>query len=128
MEPGDLQACGFFLLRTPLLPLSMFLKWGEDLECTDPDESPEVLEAAWQRDCDSLGRRLRAIVSRREVREALFVASPDLEEHFDRLVHATRDALLSAHSYAISRGRLPSRPRSGCLPAARWVPSQRARG
>jgi thiopeptide-type bacteriocin biosynthesis protein len=58
---------GFFVLRTPLLPFDEFLAWSE--------------QAAGDRTV--LRQRLRALIARPEVREALFIASPALEERLD---------------------------------------------
>ncbi|HET7488900.1 MAG TPA: lantibiotic dehydratase [Acidimicrobiales bacterium] len=52
---------GFFVLRTPLLPFDEILRWGDGVESA-PD----------------LRSRLAAALARPEVREALFLGSPDL--------------------------------------------------
>ena len=57
-----ISPAGFFKMRAPLLPFDDFVRWGEGT--TDRAE---------------LRRRLREIVKRPEVREALYVGSPDLE-------------------------------------------------
>jgi thiopeptide-type bacteriocin biosynthesis protein len=56
------EPSGFFVLRTPLLPIDDFLAWAE----------------AGKKDRIALRRALRAIVERPVVREALHVASPSL--------------------------------------------------
>lgn len=56
---------GYFVLRTPLLPFGEFLALGD---------------AGRQR----TGAGLRALVARPEVREALFLASPELDEAVER--------------------------------------------
>ena len=58
----EFAASGFFVLRTPLEPFDALVAWGD---------------AA---DRQLLRERLRALVGRPEVREAIFVASPSLEE------------------------------------------------
>ena len=58
---------GFFALRTPLLPFGELLGWAEGAV-----QDREVLRA-----------RLREIVARPEVREAIFVSSPSLEALID---------------------------------------------
>jgi thiopeptide-type bacteriocin biosynthesis protein len=55
----SLQASGFFCLRTHLLPFETLLQWSGDRE------------------------RLRAIVTHPAIREAIFIASPGLEEVID---------------------------------------------
>jgi thiopeptide-type bacteriocin biosynthesis protein len=74
---------GFFTLRTPLLPFDELMRWGDELEAPPAVDDPARLERALAADRARLRTRLRDIVSRPEVREALFVASPDLEERLD---------------------------------------------
>lgn len=62
----DHEAAGFFVLRTPLLPVEEIEAWSVGLSAED--------------DREALRARLRAMVAREEVREALFVASPSLDE------------------------------------------------
>jgi thiopeptide-type bacteriocin biosynthesis protein len=69
----------FFVLRSPLLPFDEFLRWSEGLDATACLEDEEALESALRRDRDRLRDRLRALVARPDVRDALFVASPELE-------------------------------------------------
>ncbi len=79
---ADLIAGGFFALRTPLLPFDELVAWGEGLESsTRPlTELGSPLEEALRADRARLRERLRTVVARPEVRAALFVASPGLEE------------------------------------------------
>jgi lantibiotic biosynthesis protein len=72
---------GFFVLRSPLLPLDHFYRWGDDLERTADEE-------ALARDAARVRARLRELVSRPDIREAIFVASPGVDES---LVHWLRD-------------------------------------
>ncbi|WP_233613752.1 MULTISPECIES: lantibiotic dehydratase [Corallococcus] len=72
MEPAD-----FFVLRTPLLPFDAMEHWNSRLTAPHATES---LAKALDADRALLRTRLRAYVERPEVREALFVASPSLEE------------------------------------------------
>jgi thiopeptide-type bacteriocin biosynthesis protein len=71
---------GFFVLRTPLLPFEAIGECEEVLEAVGAVEDLEVLDRALEKDRTWLRDRLRAVVTRPEVREALFVASPSLEE------------------------------------------------
>jgi thiopeptide-type bacteriocin biosynthesis protein len=71
---------GFFALRTPLLPFDELLEWSQ-LRALTHSGSPS--EEAIVADRASLRDGLRKIYARSEVREALFVASPDLEERID---------------------------------------------
>jgi thiopeptide-type bacteriocin biosynthesis protein len=68
----------FFVLRTPLLPFSEFERWGEGLEA--PRSEGDRLEMALHEDRQCLRQRLRRWVEDPVVREAILVASPDLEE------------------------------------------------
>src|SRR5581483_6382808 len=70
----DYLPSGFFVLRTPLLPFDELVGWGQGAEAPARPDDPEVLA----RDRARLRERLRAIVERPEVREAIFVASPGL--------------------------------------------------
>src|SRR5438874_635215 len=83
-EPSDFQPAGFFVLRTPLLPFDELLDWAEGLEAPRALGDPAELERALASDRARLRERLRAAVERPEVRDALFVASPDLDANFDR--------------------------------------------
>jgi lantibiotic biosynthesis protein len=71
---------GFFVLRTPLLPFEEMVAWSEGLEAVGSLGDPQHLEAALERDRARLRARLLALVARPELRDALFVASPSLDE------------------------------------------------
>lgn len=77
-EPAALVAEGFFVLRTPLLPWDELAAWSEGLGAPAAVGDPERLAAAIAADRDLLRARLRVAIDRPEVREALYVASPDL--------------------------------------------------
>ena len=70
---------GFFALRTPLLPFRELLGWAEGTKAGSAPGDP----AALARDRELLRSRLREIVARPEVREAIFVSSPTLEALID---------------------------------------------
>ncbi len=71
---------GFFVLRTPLLPFEEMAAWGEGLEAIGVLGDPQRLEAALERDRARLRARLLAAVTRPEVRDAIFLASPSVDE------------------------------------------------
>jgi thiopeptide-type bacteriocin biosynthesis protein len=71
---------GFFVLRTPLLPFEEMAAWSEGLEAVGSLGDPEGLVAALARDRARLRARLLALVARPELRDAIFVASPSLDE------------------------------------------------
>jgi lantibiotic biosynthesis protein len=74
---------GFFVLRTPLLPFEEMAAWSDGLEAVGSLGDPRRLEAALDRDRARLRDRLLALVARPELREAIFVASPSLDETLD---------------------------------------------
>src|SRR6266702_2655306 len=71
---------GFFGLRTPLLPFEEMAAWSEGVEAVGSIGDPRGLEAALELDRARLRARLLALVARPEVREAIFVASPSVDE------------------------------------------------
>jgi thiopeptide-type bacteriocin biosynthesis protein len=71
---------GFFVLRTPLLPFEEMAAWGEGLEAVGSLGDPQRLDEALERDRIRLRARLLAAVTRPEVRDAIFVASPSVDE------------------------------------------------
>ncbi len=83
-EERDFTASGFFALRTPLLPFDELLAFSDGLEAASAGDDPGRFEAAFAEDRSLLCRRLRAVFARPEVREALFVASPSLDERCDQ--------------------------------------------
>jgi len=68
---------GFFVLRTPLLPLRVLSEWGEGLDAPRATDGLE-LAGALARDRERLRERLRRLTARADFSEALFVASPSL--------------------------------------------------
>jgi thiopeptide-type bacteriocin biosynthesis protein len=74
----------FFVFRTALLPFDELLAWSSELEAPRFLDDPAAFERAWLSDRTRLRERLRAIVMRPEIREALFLASPDLDAAIDR--------------------------------------------
>jgi thiopeptide-type bacteriocin biosynthesis protein len=81
-EPGEatVEPEGFFVLRAPLLPFDVLSPWSEGAAAPGALEGDDArLEAALAEDRRRLREHLRAVVSRPEVREALFLASASLE-------------------------------------------------
>ena len=74
---------GFFLLRTPLLPFTEVIAWGDGLQGPTAVDDPGVLAEAVDADRAQLRRRLEDIVTTPEFRDALFVASPGLAAAVD---------------------------------------------
>jgi thiopeptide-type bacteriocin biosynthesis protein len=71
---------GFFALRTPLLPFDDLRGWSTGLSAAQAGDNVAALDAACAADRLLLRQRLRDVVGRPEVREALYVASPDLDD------------------------------------------------
>jgi hypothetical protein len=65
------------------LPFDELVTWGEGLEAAGSKNDPARLEQALAADRARLRRQLVAAIGRPEVREALFVASPSLDEALD---------------------------------------------
>ena len=82
-QPHEFEPSGFFALRTPLLPFDELLAWGQGLAAPVVHADDPQLDEALVNDRERLRDRLRHVVARPEVREALFVASPDLEGRLD---------------------------------------------
>ena len=76
---ANLTSSGFLALRTPFLPFDELLAWADGLESASALDGMPRLEEALRADHARLRERLRAVVERPEVREALFVASPSLD-------------------------------------------------
>jgi class I lanthipeptide synthase len=74
---------GFFVLRTPLLPFEEIAAWSEGLEAVGALGDASRLQAALERDRTQLRARLMAAVTRPELRDAIFVASPSADEALD---------------------------------------------
>src|SRR5678815_4504535 len=82
-KPMKFAASGFFALRTPLLPFDEFLAWSDGLNAPAAFSDPAQCGQALAEDRQRLRARLVEIAGRPEVREALFVASPALEESLE---------------------------------------------
>ena len=80
-RPVDVEAAPFFVLRTALLPVGEWLAFAEGM--TAPSAAAGGEEAALAADREQARARLRALVERPDVREALFIASPSLDEAID---------------------------------------------
>lgn len=71
----DFAAAEFFVMRAPLLPFGEFLHWGGDAQASLAN-TPAARRAR-------LRERLRTLVAQPAIREALFIASPDLDAHLE---------------------------------------------
>lgn len=84
-EPGEATAkevttSGFFVVRTPLLPFDAFEEWSSGLSAPSEIGDDARLAQALASDRAQLRAKLRELVTQPALREALFVASPSLDE------------------------------------------------
>jgi lantibiotic biosynthesis protein len=76
-----IEPAPFFVLRAPLLPFDEWLAFAGGLAA--PAASDGDVPPALAADRERARARLRAVVARPEVREALFLASPSLDDALD---------------------------------------------
>lgn len=74
MNRPRVRHSGFFVARSPLLPVDALTSLAEGLEALAVADDEAV-----QRDVDRVVARVRELVLRPDVREAIFVASPSLD-------------------------------------------------
>jgi class I lanthipeptide synthase len=81
-----LQPSGFFALRTPLLAFDELRALSDGLQAPSigEDADADQLERALAADRGVLGERLRTTWRQPHVREAVFVASPELDAALER--------------------------------------------
>ncbi len=77
------RAAGFFVLRTPLLPLTAVTDWARGLEAAGRLDEPDF-EDALAADRAQLRARLDGLVTDAAFREALFLAAPTLAAATDQ--------------------------------------------
>jgi thiopeptide-type bacteriocin biosynthesis protein len=82
-EPPGAEPSGFFVLRTPMLPLATVTDWGAGLEAPLHGSDRPGLESAVAADRIRLRARLEELVTDPGFREAVFLASPSLEAAID---------------------------------------------
>ncbi len=81
-RPPGYQASGFFCLRTHLLPFDELLRWGAAFSRPGSGADGDLHQPLQPGDI-AARNHLRELVRRPEVREAIFVASPALDEVVD---------------------------------------------
>ena len=77
----DVTDCGFFVLRSSALPVDEFIEWTSGLKAAQvvgTVTSSEQQEIAWNQDVQILRDRLKRLVDRSDIYQALVVASPSL--------------------------------------------------
>lgn len=77
---SEVTPSGFFVLRTPLLPHRLLTEMSAALRAPQALGADQDLSAALTEDRERLLKQLRAAVLDPVIREALFVASPSLDE------------------------------------------------
>lgn len=121
---------GLVVVRTPLLPMEEIEAWSAGLLLPgNPDD-----EEALRQDRALLRQRLQALVERPEVREALFLASPDLTGSLAQWQREPEGKKGQRTEQGLVRYflRMASRPTpfglfSGCTPGAVGDPGARTR-
>jgi class I lanthipeptide synthase len=88
--PPEFEASEFFALRTPLLPRDVLGALGKGLAAPRAFASGTPLEPALEEDRARTIEGLRTLVADPVVREALFVASPSLDEALEAWLHDPR--------------------------------------
>src|SRR5262245_38778466 len=91
MISAAVEPAGFFVLRTPLLPLETLTRLSQGLEAPAAFADSSRLPDAWSRDRTRLRERLQALVREPAIREAIFIASPDLDRAIERWLTDPRD-------------------------------------
>jgi thiopeptide-type bacteriocin biosynthesis protein len=121
----DLVPSELVVLRTPLLPFAEIEAWSAGLRAPEAGGDDEALAAALAYDRDLLRRRLRDLLERPEIGEALFLASPDLLGSLERWRRDPEDKKGQRSEHGIVRYllRMGSRPTpfglfSGCTAGA----------
>jgi lantibiotic biosynthesis protein len=94
-------ASGFFVLRVPSLSIEEFWNWSS-LSSSGAQGSVPTLQSSdgIARDRDQLCRRLKALIRRPQLREAILLASPSLDETIDRWIHGD---LTGRRAFALER-------------------------
>lgn len=75
-------------MRTPLLPFDEFLSWSQKVTASASTEDLSQLEQALLTDRLSLREQIQSVYSRPEIRDALFVASPNMDQAYERWLQA----------------------------------------
>jgi len=103
MISDAVEPASFFVLRTPLLPLDTLTRLSEGLEAPGALDDPAHLPDAWSRDRARLRERLQALLREPAIREAIFVASPDLDHAIDRWLSDPADPKADGTERAVMR-------------------------
>ncbi len=81
----EILPSGFFAFRTGLLPFQEFLDWAGQLQsATLWKQEGEEFKETFEAERKQLQEKLRQLLERKEIREAVFIASPNLDEGLQR--------------------------------------------
>jgi class I lanthipeptide synthase len=86
-QSAGITAVEFFIVRTPLLPIDDLVAWSAGIEYSDLAQSKIDLDTRaqlWKSSVALLRNRLREIIERPEVLQALHIASPSLQCGIER--------------------------------------------
>ncbi len=89
---NDFTHSGFFVMRTPFLPLEFLLKFSESLNAPRTEKDSSALDQVLKEDRLQIRNGLLDWISRSEIRDALFLASPELEATLDVWKSAPKSA------------------------------------
>ena len=76
----EFAAAPFFLLRTPLLPFEDLAYLASDLRCAREPAGNLPLESFFEADLAQARTRLKEVLARPEVEEAIFLACPSFKD------------------------------------------------
>lgn len=82
-----LQPADFFVIRTPLLPFDTFLAWGDMAQAPASDDEA-TLAQTMATNRQALRTSLRQALTQPALRDAIYLASPDLDGSFDHWLQA----------------------------------------
>lgn len=92
--PAAFTHCGFFVIRSPLLPFSEWTEWGRGTGSRalwQKGARADDMQQMWEEDARLLRERLVRIIERPEIEHALYVASGSLQLGIDRWKNNPRD-------------------------------------
>jgi thiopeptide-type bacteriocin biosynthesis protein len=98
-----MPAAGFFVLRTPFLPFDTAVRLGDGLEAPAALGDRHRLIDALSRDRARVRARLQTLANTAAIRDAIFVASPDLALAIDRWLDVPADDRADATDQSVMR-------------------------
>ena len=82
-----IQPSDFFVLRSPFLAFDELIDWGREDSGFYSDSADRRSAHTWQRRTLALRQRLQSIMSRPEVRIAIYIASPSLFQSIEQWIN-----------------------------------------